>query len=314
MQTSKRQLQDETLATLKRAVVRYADMNANYDGLALTPVEGLRMMCMKRPAGPMHSIYKPLICLILQGAKQMTIGDAQREFSAGQSVVVTLDVPVAGRVVTASAAAPYAAVAIELDMALVREIESELGGVATRTAAQTRFFALDTDHAALDCAMRLMRLVDTPDAIATLRPAIMKELHFWLVSGRHGDEVRNLALPDSHAERLGSAIRLLRTDYRHRLSLERLAAAAGMSISTFGRRFKAMTSLTPLQFQKHLRLVEARRLMLGEGSTVTNAAFAVGYESAAHFSRDYARLFGTSPKRDALAASDSSRATGAAHR
>jgi transcriptional regulator GlxA family with amidase domain len=129
----------------------------------------------------------------------------------------------------------------------------------------------------------------------------MKELHYWLLQGEHGVAIRQLAFPDGQAERVSAAARLLRAEFRQPVAIERLAAAAGMSVSTFRRRFKALTSLTPIQFQKELKLVEARRLMLGEGRSAGQAAFAVGYESVSHFTRDYGRLFGASPKRDVRA-------------
>lgn len=288
--------------TLIQAARRYSEGHADHEGLVLTPVEGLRLMCVRKPSEPMHSIYKPLVCLVLQGAKQMTIGLETRIFVAGQSVVVGLDAPVTGRIVQACPDAPYVAIAIELDMAVVRELATELGTSDTAESEPTRtLFVLDTEQAALDCAMRLMRLLDTPDAIAALRPAIMKELHYWLLKGEHGQAIRHLALPDGQAERVAAAARLLRAEFHHPVAVERLAAAAGMSVSTFRRRFKALTSLTPVQFQKELKLIEARRLMLSEGRSASQAAFAVGYESVSHFTRDYGRLFGTPPRRDVRA-------------
>ena len=291
--------------TLVQAVRRYSERHADGDGLALTPVEGLRTMCVWRPSEPMHSIYKPLVCLVLQGAKQMTIGVETRLFHAGQSVVVALDAPVTGRIVEASPDVPYVAVAIELDMALVRDLGTELGVSDTPENGRTQtLFVLDTEQAALDCATRLLRLLDTPDAITALRPAIMKELHYWLLKGEHGPAIRRLAFPDGQAERVAAAARLLRAEFHHPVAVERLAAAAGMSVSTFRRRFKALTSLTPVQFQKELKLVEARRVMLSEGRSASQAAFAVGYESVPHFTRDYRRLFGTPPRRDVRAVTE----------
>ena len=287
---------------LIKAVCRYSERHANPEGLALTPVEGLRMMCVKQPGEPMHSIYKPLVCLVLQGAKQMTVGSETRVFRAGQSVVVGLDVPVTGRIIEATPEEPYVATAIELDMALVRELATELRVTELPDDERPQtLFVLDTGQAALDCAMRLMRLLDTLDAVAALRPAIMKELHYWLLAGEHGPAIRRLAFPDGQAERVAAAARLLRAEFRHPVAVERLAAAASMSVSTFRRRFKALTSLTPVQFQKELKLVEARRLMLGEGRSASQAAFSVGYESVSHFTRDYGRLFGSSPRRDVRA-------------
>lgn len=290
------------MRALKQAVIEYARGHANADGLATTPVPGLRMMCVHAPSGPMHSIYRPLVCLVLQGAKHMTIGAEAREFGAGQSVIVGADMPVTGRVVTASRQEPYLAVAVEIDMAVFRELALQTGPAVDPPSAATRrsLFVDDTDAAALDCATRLVRLLDRPDAAPVLRPGIMRELHYWLLSGRHGDVLRALALPDSHASRLAEAIRILRAEHQAPIRVERLATAAGMSLTAFHRHFKTMTSLTPGQFQKRLRLVEARRLMLDEGFGAGRAAFAVGYESVPQFTREYRRMFGSPPKRDVL--------------
>ena len=284
---------------LKNAVVAYAHVHANEDGLALTPVPGLRMMCVHAPCGPLHSIYRPLICLILQGAKRMAVGTEERVVVQGESAIVGADLPVSGWVVKASAQEPYLAVAVELDAGLLREIGGELNTAAAPSshAAQT-LLVENTDAAVADCAMRLMRLLDRPDAIALLRPGTVRDLRCWLMCGRPGPALLSLALPEGDAGRLGAAIAMLRADYRQRIPVGRLAGAAAMSLTAFHRRFKTLTSLTPLQFQKHLRLIEARRLMVHEGSSATQAAFEVGYESVSQFTREYARMFGAPPRRD----------------
>ncbi|RAK51436.1 AraC family transcriptional regulator [Phenylobacterium deserti] len=284
--------------TLKQAIVRYADRHADTEGSALTPLPGLRLMCRRRPSGPMPCVYKPLACLILQGAKQFTIGAETQVFSAGQSLVVALDTPLVAQVVQASVEAPYIALAIELDMGLVRDLALELDGVEPASESLSPLFVEDTEAAVLDCALRLMRLLDRPEATSVLYPAISRELHYWLLAGRHGAEIRRLARPDSQAQRIAKAVRILRADYAETVPVERLAIAAGMSVSAFHRRFKAVTSLTPVQFQKQLRLLEARRLMQAEGLSASLAAYGVGYESVSHFSRDYSRMFGVSPRQD----------------
>jgi hypothetical protein len=163
---------------LKQAVRTYAAAHANSDGLAVTPVPGLRMMCVGTPRGDLHSIYRPLVCLVLQGAKRMTVGREERVFSAGQSVIVSADMPVVGRIVQASPSEPYLAIAVELEMTILREIAAQLGGVrAPRRSAIRTLFANDTEAAALDCATRLMRLLDHPEATPFLRPGILRELH-----------------------------------------------------------------------------------------------------------------------------------------
>jgi AraC-like DNA-binding protein len=289
--------------SLKQAVRAYASRHANRDGLALTPVPGLRMMFVETPPGDLHSIYRPLVCLVLQGAKRMIVGWEERVFSAGQSVIVSADMPVVGRIVQASRSEPYLAIAVELEMAILREVAAQLGGVQAQRPSETRtLFAEDTEAATLGCASRLMRLLDRPEATPVLRPGIMWELHYWLLSGQHGAAIRALADPDSHASRLAAAIAILRAEYRSRASVERLAAAAAMSLTAFHKHFKQMTSLTPGQYQKRLRLIEARRLMLDEGLSASSTAFEVGYESVSQFTREYGRMFQVSPKRDALRA------------
>ncbi|QTP57792.1 AraC family transcriptional regulator [Billgrantia antri] len=291
------------MESLKQAVRAYTRRHANRRGMALTPVPRLRMMCLEAPSGDLHSVYKPLVCLVLQGAKRLNVGREERLFSAGESVMVSADMPVVGRVVEASRSEPYLAIAIELDMAILRELTAHLGSPRRpRPSEMPTLFAVDTEAALLDCAARLMQLLDRPEAAPLLSPGIMRELHYWLLSGPHGTVLRTLADPDSHAGRLAAAITILRAEYRSRVPVERLAAEAGMSLTSFHKHFKHMTSLTPGQYQKRLRLVEARRLMLDEGFTASNAAFEVGYESVSQFTREYGRLFQTTPKRDALSA------------
>jgi AraC-like DNA-binding protein len=287
---------------LKQAVQTYASTRTNGDGLVITPIAGLRMMSVEAPR-ELHSTYRPLVCLVLQGAKHMTVGREEQLFSAGQSVIVSADMPVVGRIVRASRDEPYLAIAVELDMSILREVAAHLGDITPQRPSDIRtLFALDTDAAASDCAMRLMRLLDQPDAVALLQPGILRELHYWLLSGQHGQALRAMAAPDGYASRLAAAIAILRKDYRTRISVERLAAEAAMSLTAFHKHFKHMTSLSPGQYQKRLRLIEARRLMLDEGHSATSAAFDVGYESVSQFTREYGRMFKTPPKRDAMSA------------
>jgi AraC-like DNA-binding protein len=259
-------------------------------------------MCVRAPRGPLPSVYRPLICLILQGSKKLFVGSQERVVSGGESVIVRTDMPVVGRIVQASPSEPYLAMAVELDVALIKELVAELGSKAQSQAETTPMLVTNVDDAALDCGVRLMRLLDRPEAIPILQPGIMRELHYWLLSGPHGPALQSLGLPFSNASRLAAAIAILRAEYRSRISVSRLAKAAGMSQTAFHVHFKQLTSLTPIQFQKNLRLIEARRLMLQEGQTATRAAFDVGYESANQFTREYARLFGAPPKRDTIRA------------
>jgi AraC-like DNA-binding protein len=287
------------MEALKQAIRTYADQHANEDGLAATPIPGVRMMRAYGPTGPMRSIYKPLICLVLQGAKTLAVGNEVHEFTAGQSLILSVDRPVVGRITRASQREPYLALAVELDMGVVREINAQVDvSEHAPASAGSALFIEDTDAAALDCAKRLVRLLDRPDAIPVLRPSIVNEMHYWLLAGRHGSAIRQMALVNSAAERIARAVAIIRAEYNRPLLIERLASAAGMSPSSFHRHFKAVTSLSPVQFQKQLRLIEARRLMLSGGFGASRSAFEVGYESVSQFTREYARMFGAPPRRD----------------
>lgn len=295
---------------LKQAVRAYANRHVNSGCLAPTPVPGLSLKYVDAPSSGQYSVYRPLVCVILQGAKHMTVGREERVLFAGQSAIVSADMPVVGRIVQASRDEPFLAVAVELEIATLREIAAQMGDVRTQDPSETcTLFAADTEAATLDCISRLMQLMARPDAMPLLRPGIMHELHYWLLAGPHGAALRTLADPNSHAGRLAEAIAILRTEYRGRVPIERLAAAAAMSLTAFHKHFKQMTSMTPGQYHKRLRLIEARRLMLDEGLSATSAAFKVGYESVSQFTRDYGRLFNASPKRDALRIQAASRWT-----
>lgn len=283
---------------LKRAVRRYADQHADSEGFTQTAVAGVRLMRFSAPRGPMPSIYRPLVCMVLQGVKEVTVGSHVQHFTPGRSAIVGVDLPVVGRVLQASSDEPYLAISIELDWAILQEVAAELttpvGGSAPTGAP---LFIEGTDDAALDCARRLMKVADSPRAARVLRPAIMRELYFWLLSGEHGAAMRQIAQPNGHARRIARVIELMRAEFPAAIPVERLADVAGMSQSAFFRSFKALTLVSPLQFQKRLRLIEARRLMATNGLAATQAAFEVGYESVSQFTREYHRMFGAPPRR-----------------
>jgi AraC-like DNA-binding protein len=155
-----------------------------------------------------------------------------------------------------------------------------------------------TDAEVADAALRLMRLLDRPASVPVLQAQLVREMHYWLLAGRHGTAIRRLGWPDSHVQRVARAVAVLRAEFARALPVEHLATIAGMSPSSFFQHFRAVTSLSPRQFQKQLRLIEARRLMLVEGASASTAAFAVGYESVQQFTREYGRMFGLPPVRD----------------
>lgn len=286
------------IQALQNAVRHFVDAHGDANGLASTPIQGVNMMRAYAPTGIMRSIYKPLICLILQGAKQVTVGSDTYNFAAGQSAIVSADVPVVSRITQASRAEPYLAVAVDLDMSLLLDLSAQMGDPNGASVATPAVLMDDTDAAATDCAVRLVKLLERPEAIPTLRPLIVRELYYWLLTGRHGRVVCGLACQDGIAQRVARAVAVLRSQFECSLRVEHLAAVAGMSPSTFHYHFRVITSLSPLQFQKQLRLIEARRRMLSDGLPVSRAAFEVGYESVSQFTREYGRMFGLPPGRD----------------
>ncbi|MDV2983818.1 UNVERIFIED_CONTAM: AraC family transcriptional regulator [Methylobacteriaceae bacterium AG10] len=287
------------MTTLLAAVRRHAEANRNDTGIAATSIPGLSTVRATAPSGLLHDISRPLVCLVLQGGKHVTMGTRDFAFGAGDSLLVTADVPTVSQITRASIAAPYLSLVLELDPAIIADLAAQMPVEPQADLVPVRVDPTEAETA--DAALRLMRLLDRPASIPVLGAQLVREMHYWLLAGRHGAAIRRLGWPDGHVERITRAVALLRAEFAGHLPVERLAAASGMSPSSFHQHFRAVTSLSPLQFQKHLRLIEARRLLVTEGLSASAAAFAVGYESVPQFTREYRRMFGLSPVRDAKA-------------
>ncbi|WNF45906.1 AraC family transcriptional regulator [Pseudomonas sp. SG20056] len=283
--------------TLLDAVRRYIEINADSTGLAQTPIPGLTTIRSVKPSGLVHAIPQPLVCLVLQGTKQVAMGDKTFTFNAGDSLLITADVPTLSQITQASVEAPYLSLVLDLDTAVLAELTLQMQPMPAAEGGPVH--AEPTDSEVADAALRLMRLLDRPAALPLLHSQLVRELHYWLLAGRHGAAIRRLVGPGSSAQRIARAVAILRDQFATSLPTERLAAAAGMSVSSFHQHFRAITSLSPLQFQKQLRLIEARRMMMAEGVSASSAAFSVGYESVPQFTREYGRMFGMPPAKDA---------------
>lgn len=287
------------MSDLLDAVRRHAEAHHRPDGVAPTAISGLTTIRALGPSDLVYAISRPIACLVVQGAKLVTLGTQAFPFAAGDSLLITADVPTMSQITRASIAAPYYSLVLELDPAVIADLSAEM---KTAPAADEAAVRVDpTDAEVADAALRLMRLLDRPASVPVLQAQLVREMHYWLLAGRHGAAIRRLGWPDGHLQRIARAVAVLRADYARPQPVERLAAVAGMSPSSFHQHFRTVTSLSPLQFQKHLRLIEARRLMLAEGVNASNAAFRVGYESVPQFTREYGRLFGQPPVRDARA-------------
>ena len=288
-------------SSLLTTVSAYIDGQDCGEGLFPTPVDGINIIRSFQQRMPTRQIYRPSLCVVLQGAKQILFGEDVLDYGAMEYLLVSVALPASGRVVTASPEAPFIGMTIDLDVTMMRDVLEQLDTPPLPADGSGHCVSVGkVDEALADCIVRLIRLFDRPKAVPILYPSVMREICYWLLSGPHGAEFRSLTMPESNMERVAKAIYFMRDNYAQTVRVERLAEVARMSPSSFHQHFKALTSLSPLQFQKELRLLEARRLMVADAASVTEAAYHVGYESASQFSREYSRMFGVAPKNDAM--------------
>lgn len=286
-------------SVLAGAVARYTERQAGPSPFTTT-IKGLTILRASYGRHPSLILYKPALCMVVQGAKWTAFGDRRFDYHAGEALVVSVETPGVSQITQASPAEPYLGIVIELDLGIMSDVYAGLqASAATTGSSRSGVFVIDCDGPLADCALRALRLLDTPAAIEVLYPAIMREICYWLLTGSHGGEVAKMALSSCHArQRVIQAIHFLRDRFAVQVRVEELTLIAQLSPSAFHRQFKAKTSMTPLQYQKRLRLLEARRLMMSGALNVEAAAFNVGYESPSQFSREYSRMFGMSPRRD----------------
>jgi AraC-like DNA-binding protein len=263
--------------------------NAGYHELTT----GIGLYKSTQPHGFEKLIYEPLLCLILQGAKETVVGGAPQRIRAGELIVVSHALPVTARVVEASPEAPYLSLIAHLDLGLLRSVMVDLDAEPA-TGPSAGFTVGAADDALVDVLRRYAALADDPVDAKLLGPQIRRELHYRLLRSPSASMLRSLFDRGGHAHHIAQAIQELRQRFRQPVEMDELAQSVGMSVSSFYKHFKSITATTPLQYQKDLRLMEAQRLLLS-GQTVSGAAFAVGYQSPSQFSRDYGRRFGAPP-------------------
>ncbi|HMT08091.1 MAG TPA: AraC family transcriptional regulator [Pyrinomonadaceae bacterium] len=254
------------------------------------------MIRMTEPTKPLQSVFKPCFCVIAQGSKTVTLGDEKFSYDEGNYLIATMDLPVESCVVEASESKPYLSVVFELDPSLVAEVMLECGINVSGSATVRAVNVSSIEPELLDAAVRVVRLLDSPEDTKMMLPLLKKELIYRLLRGNQAARLAHLLAGEDH--RISRAIDTLRKNYDRPLRIETIARDLGMSVSGFHFHFKSVTAMSPLQYQKSIRLQEARRLMLAEDYDAASAGFRVGYEDAAYFSRDYKRHFGEPPQRD----------------
>lgn len=250
--------------------------------------------CNRTASSPM--LYQPMVCFVVQGAKHVAIGDRRLRYDASSYFLASLDLPVSSCVIEATSQRPFLAAALSIDPAKVAALTPDASSTVPEPDGPA-FGVSPMSPDMLEVWLRMVRLLDTPDDIPTLAPLVERELLYRVLRGPQGQALRQFGRADSRLSRVRRAIAEIRESYDKTLRVEALAEVAGMSVASFHRHFKAATAMSPLQYQKRLRLQQARALLLAN-EEAARAAYAVGYESASQFSREYARLFGAPPARD----------------
>jgi AraC-like DNA-binding protein len=286
----------DTLALFAAAIARHAPV----DGIHDTFLPGVRLIRSSSPTMPMPVLYERTVCLVAQGRKRAVLGTTAFVYDPSYYLVASVELPVTGAVIEASPERPYLCLSLDLDMVVLGDLALRHPPAGPDDDGDDTGMALNrTTPELLDAALRLTRLLDTPADIDALAPLVTREILYRLLTGAGNRIVRRMARSDSRQNQIARAIVWLRAHYARDCRIDEMADVARMSRSTFHAHFKAVTAMSPLEFRTQLRMQEARRLMGAEGMDAASAGYRVGYESPSQFSRDYARLFGVPPARDA---------------
>lgn len=290
--------QEARTETVRTELVDRIASAVGQDGVE-QPIPGLFLARSSEPGRAVHGVSRPSLCVIAQGAKELYLGDRCYPYDTEHYLMATVELPVTGRVVEATKANPYLSVRVELDEAMVGSVMVEAGIPVPHNHSDAKAIVMSRlDADLLDATTRLVRLIEQPEQARVLAPLVKREIIYRLLIGEQGYRLRYLPMLGGNSHSIAKAIEFLRINFDRPLSIEELARDLGMSSSGFHHHFKAITDMTPIQFQKHVRLQEARRLMLGENLDAASAGYRVGYYDASHFSRDYKRYFGSPPARD----------------
>ncbi|TCA18754.1 AraC family transcriptional regulator [Rhizobium leguminosarum bv. viciae] len=284
----------EALAEIAAIIARHVSK----DGFHSTPIERVTLVRSSTVTMPMPNVYRPQLCLVAQGRKEVTLGDRVFTYTPGRYGVVTYDLPAIGHVVEATPDQPYLCLYLDFDPVMLGDLAMRVPPPPRAPSPPIGKTVTEAGAGLLDAALRLLRLLDDPAAMPVLGPLAEQEVLYRLLAGPDGARMRHITSGQGPVAQIGRAIAWIGKNFRERFSIERLATEVGMSPSSLHEHFRAVTAMTPLQFQKQLRLQDARSLMLVQNIDVTTAAFQVGYESSSQFSREYRRHFGESPARD----------------
>lgn len=286
-------------AALHRELTQRVHRHCPHEGSHATAVPALSLIRCDAPTERVHGVHEPALCIIAQGSKDIGLGTENYHYDPLNFLVVSVALPVAGKVIHASPERPYLCLRLAIDPGEIARLIAEAGlSGAAKHPTGRGLYVQRLDEPLLDGVLRLLRLLDEPGDVPMLAPLVVREIFYRLLRGPRGHLLHDIAMADTQSFRVTRAIEWLNRHYSEPLRIEELARTVNLSVSTLHHRFKAVTALSPLQYQKRLRLQEARRLMLSEGLDASLAAHRVGYGSPSQFSREYRRLFGAPPLRD----------------
>ncbi|MBJ3816489.1 AraC family transcriptional regulator [Shimwellia pseudoproteus] len=263
-----------------------------------TAIDGLGLIRRDLPVTDESCIYRPMIEFIIQGERKSTVGSDTLAYGAGEFMVAGIDTPCIISDIRVAPDTPFLGINLGLDLALITQLMLEMETGSIRNESHKGLCITPATPALADAFLRLLRLLESPRHIPILAPMIIREIHYYLLTGPLGEYLQAIATEGSHSQRIAQSVSWLRAHFLDPLDINGLADSAHMSLSTFHRHFRKVTSYSPLQYQKRLRLYEAQRLMLVEHLDATSTAFQVGYESISQFNREYKREFGNPPQRD----------------
>ena len=291
--------ESESMENRLRQMALLIRRHAPTSGTHPTAVPSLALMHAAEPSEPLESVYKPSICVVAQGAKTATLADETYRYDPSTYLVTSVELPILGRIVEASPEIPYLSLKLSFDADVILDLAKEMNRQGGQPPEAGRGISVNRPSSALlEALVRLLQLLDSPGDIPILAPLLVREILYRVMQGNQSTLLHHFGVTGSQAHNISEAIRLINRQYDRPLAVDRLAESVNMSTSAFHKHFKRVTAMSPLQYQKTVRLQEARRLILTETVQVSDAAFRVGYESPSQFSREYARMYGQPPTRD----------------
>ncbi|AIQ18507.1 AraC family transcriptional regulator [Paenibacillus sp. FSL H7-0357] len=289
----------EEILNQQKKLAKLIEQFSPKDGVFETAIPNLSIIRYSGVSEPAYRVYKPSYCIIAQGLKEVLLAQERFEYGSADYLIASMNLPVVGQIIRASSETPYLSIKLEFTHDQILEVINEANvRTVPNDNAKRALFVGQMEHSLMDATLRLIELLNRPEDIPYLAPLFTKEILYTLLKGPYGVTLGQIAMEGSNTYRIREVIDHITTNFNQSMRVEELAETASMSLSSFHRNFKEVTGMSPIQFQKQLRLQEARRVLLSESAEAAEVAFRVGYESSSQFSREYSRMFGSPPRSD----------------